>query len=328
MEDEKRLVYAAVAVLVFGAIIGVAVSAYTEEPVSEGEVRVTGTDIQLGNVTGETVELGTVVRLTHRGGVTENVSVVVRATRTDTGLLAVEERKEIGDIEGSGEQTVNVPVVVEREGDYELEVAVYEGSSRVGSGSARVSGVGTVKPEYATSNLRFHSFPFQPAVEFSVASSGENAELRTVSYLTNEGDTSETARLVVKARQAQSGIVAAEESTEVTVGAGSTATPTVRLTVPNGYDYYLDATLWQGQNIVATHRSTADLDPNQTIQANRTVRDTGLRVEEFETGRRELDEMRGRNATGGEPDEGMPGFGVGVAVIALTAVALARRRLE
>lgn len=319
--------YAAAVVLVVGVVAGAAVSVYTEEPVSEGDVRVTETDVSLGNVTGETAELATVVRLTHRGGVTENVSVVVRAVRTDTGLLAVEERTDVGTLEGNGETAVDVPLVVEREGDYELKVAVYEGDRRVDSGSKRVSGVGSVEPEYATSNLRFHRFPFQPAVEFSVASAGDGVELRTVSYLTNEGDTSETSRLVVKARQAGSGIVAAEESANVDVAAGSTATPTVRLTVPDGYDYYLDATLWQGDSIVATHRSAANLDPNETVETNRTVRDTGLRVEEFETNRREFDDDQGSNETAA-PSEGQPGFGALVALVALAAVVIARRETE
>jgi PGF-CTERM protein len=326
METEKGLVYAAVVVLAVGVGVGIVVSAYTEEPAPEGDLRVTDTDVSLGEVTGETVTLGTVVRLTHHGGVTQNVSVAVRATRTDTGLLAAEETDDVGTVEGNGEVRVDVPVTVEREGDYRLDVVVYEGDRRVGSGSTRVSGVGSVEPGYASSNLRFHNFPFQPAVEFSVVSAGNEVGLRTVSYLTNEGDETENARLVVKARQTESGIVAAEESTDVTVEPGATATPAVRLNVPDGYDYYLDATLWSSDTVVATHRSAANLDPNKTVDTNTTVRDAGLEVSDFEKERGfRGEEDAGGNQTAEVPSEGQPGFGAVVALVALVAVALARR---
>jgi len=276
MSTERKLVLAAVGILAVAAAVAVGVTLTAEEPTTEGDVRIAETDIALGEVTGETVELNTVVRLGHRGGVTENVSVVVRATRSDTGLLGAEKRYDVGEIDGDGETEVEIPVVVEREGDYEFSVVVYEGDERVTTGSKSVSGVGTVQPEYATSKLGFHSFPLQPAVEFSVSSvTGETVELRTVSFLTNEGDNREDASLVVKARQAGSGIVAAEEEVDVSVAEGSTERPTADLTVPEGYDYYLDAILWQNDNIVATHRSAANLDPEERIEANETVRETG-----------------------------------------------------
>jgi len=266
--------------------------------------------------------------------VTENVSVVVRATRSDTGLLGAEERYDLGEIDGDGETEVEIPVVVEREGDYEFSVVVYEGDERVTTGSKSVSGVGTVQPEYATSKLGFHSFPLQPAVEFSVSSvTGETVELRTVSFLTNEGDNREDASLVVKARQAGSGIVAAEEEVDVSVAEGSTERPTADLTVPEGYDYYLDAILWQNDNIVATHRSAANLDPEERIEANETVRETGLEVEEFADPRdEELAELRQQleedELDEEDAPEDMTGFGVVAALVAALAVALARRKKE
>lgn len=334
MSIEKKLAVAAVGVIVVAAAVAVGVSLTAEEPTTEGDVRVAETDVALGEVTGETVELDTVVRLAHRGGMTENVSVVVRATRTDTGLLAAEETYDVGEVEGDGETEVRVPVVVEREGDYGFDVIVYAGDERVTTGSKSVSGVGTVQPDYATSELGFHSFPLQPAVEFSVSSAaGETVELSTVSFLTNEGDDREDATLVVKARQADSGIVAAEEEVDVSVAAGSTERPSVDLTVPEDYDYYLDATLWQDDNIVATHRSAANLDPEERIEANETVRETGLEVEDFADPRdEELAELRQQleEDVDDEDDapEDMSGFGAVAALVALVAFTLARRKKE
>jgi hypothetical protein len=118
-------------------------------------------------------------------------------------------------------------------------------------------------------------------------------------------------------RQAESNIVAARETLSVSdIAPGETVAPNTTVTVPAGYNYYLDAVLRKDGVIVDAARSAANLDPQERIEANTTVRDVGLRVEDFEqTGDRDQPQPTtdGPGSSGG----GVPGFGPALAVVAL-----------
>ncbi|MDZ7688837.1 MAG: hypothetical protein U5J64_08985 [Halobacteriales archaeon] len=330
MRTEKVLILGAVTVLVLGSILAVALpTGMDEEPQPPGEVSVTDMDLSLGEVTGETVEFEVVPRLSHSGGVSENLTVVVRATRTSTELLASEEETEVGRLEGNGETEVEVPVVVEREGEYVFDVVVYKDDRRVSTASRRIEGVGSVQPEYAESGIAFFSFPLQPSIEYSIGSVGSDVELRTASYLANRGNDAEEVSLAVEARQADSMIVADRQEVSVTIPAGSVQRIPAELNVPDGYNYYLDATAWKDDNIVATHRNVANLRPNENIEVNREEGGGSLRVTDFES--EELqDQLEQQESTESEEEreeeaEGQPGFTAVVVLFSLVVFAVARK---
>jgi PGF-CTERM protein len=302
-----------------------------EEDVRPSVVRIAELPVSAGPVTGGTATLSVDARLAHRGGPSENVTVLLRAVDAESGLVATTRTLEVGTV--TGEQEVSVPgnLTVEREGGYRLEAVLYQDGARVDSGSKTVRGVGALQPPYARTAVGFHRFRDTdlPPVEFTIADvEGNRTTLNVSTYLTNEGDDAESGfRLVLKARQADSGIVATEAS--VPVGAldpGRTATATARLTVPSDYNYYLDAVLWRDGVVVGTARTAANLDPTETISVNETRRDVGLEVSDFERG----------DGAGGVPDRtpagtptgaGQPGFGVLAALVALlAATTLLRRR--
>nr|WP_282594329.1 PGF-CTERM sorting domain-containing protein [Halorientalis brevis] len=127
-------------------------------------------------------------------------------------------------------------------------------------------------------------------------------------------------RLVLKARQADSNILAAEKVVRAgQIPAGSTATPHATLTVPANYNYYLDAVLWKGDVIVATARSAANLDPSETIAVNQTRREVGLAVGDFQRntgGPDSSPDEYGETPTPESSGSG-PGFGPGLALVGL-----------
>lgn len=337
MRTEKALAGGAVVLLVLGVLLAVMLPTGVEgetEPTPGGEVSVAEMDISLGNVTGETVEFEVVPRLSHRGGVSENLTVVVRATRTSTELLASEETTEVDSIEGNGEREVEIPVVVDREGEYVFKTVVYKDDRRVEAASRRIGNVGAVQPEYATSGIAFYSFPLQPSIEYSIGSVSDEVELRTASYLANRGNEQEEVTLAVEARQADSMIVADRKEVSVSIPAGSTKRVPTELKVPDGYNYYLDATAWRGENIVATHRNAANLRPNVSIEVDREGGEAGLKVGDFESGEARREELQQEseqqereitNETQEEGAEGQPGFTAVVALLAVLALAVTRR---
>jgi hypothetical protein len=337
MRTEKALVGGVVALLVLGSLLAIVLpTGVGEEPAPEGEISVTDMGVSLGEVTGETVEFEIIPRLSHSGGVSENLTVVVRATRTGTELLASEERIEVGRLEGDGETDVEIPVVVEREGEYVFDVVVYKGDRRVTTASRRIGNVGAVQPEYAKSGIAFFSFPLQPSIEYSIGSVGDEVELKTASYLANRGNDQEEVTLAVEARQPDSMIVADRREVSVSIPAGSVKRITAELEVPDEYNYYLDATAWRGENIVATHRNAANLKPNEILEVDRGGTESGLDVGDFEG--EELQEQQTEqsgdsemaNANEDDDDEareaeGQPGFTAVVVLFALGVFAVARK---
>lgn len=328
MDREGVLASGIAVLLVASALAVVAVPGVVAER-DPGDLRPSRVDVQemtlaTGDVSGGTVTLSATVYLDHRGGDSENVSLQVRAVDIDSGLVEATREVDVGRLSGDREVAVPVDVTVAREGGYRIETVLYKDGQRVGTVAKSVRGVGTVQ---AGGRVAFHQFDAGlPAVQYSVADAEDNRTALDVStYLTNHGAEASgpvTVELIV--RQADSNIVAARTTVTVEeIAPGETATPGATVTVPAGYNYYLDAVLRKDGVVVGTARSAANLDPQERIEANTTVRDVGLQVEDFEqtTGpdRQEPD-------AGGESGGGVPGFGPAVAAVAVVAAAIVARR--
>jgi PGF-CTERM protein len=319
----------AVALLTAATVPGVLADPTDEGPTRPGPVRIAETTIAPGTVSGETTVLHVQTRLDHRGNPTENVSVRFRATDAESGFVAATETVEVGTLEREGETLVETNLSVEREGGYRIEATVFRDDERLGTGGKVVSGLGGLTPEYARTSVGFSESEALPPVAFSVASVENNrTTLDLAATLTNRGDgPSEDLRVTVVLRQADSNIVAARsEATVGTIRPGRTEQVTTQVTVPSQYNYYIDAVLWKDGVVVDTARSAANLDPTERISVNETRREVDLRVEDF-SGDDDRVETEAPEATF-ETSSSAPGFGVGVAVVALLSLALLARRWD
>lgn len=279
------------------------------------------TTLSASTVTGETATLGVQTALEHSGGPAENVTVIYRAIDTETGLLETTDSRELGTISEAGEVTASGNLTVEREGGYRIETRLYQDGRRTDGGRTTVSGVGTLKPAYASSLARFHRFeglgnlrPIQYTVR---AVRDERVTVEVASFVTNTGDEpADDLRIVIQARQADSNVVA--DRGEVTVSgieSGRTVTPSTTLTVPDEYNYFLDALLYRNGVIVDTSQSAANLRPTEVITPNQTRREIGLQVEDFER-----DRNGGPARQTAAPDtvaSSQPGFGLSVTISAI-----------
>jgi PGF-CTERM protein len=332
MRPEALLAGTAVGIVLLTVAVAALVPGFLADPTDDDDrparFDVTETTIEAGAVSGETATLETTAYIQHRGGPGENVTVVTRATSRDSGLVVDTTARELGTVDDGRERNVSLPVTVPREGGYEITTLLYVDGNRVDTASASVSGVAALTPPYADSIVRFHRFALQPSVEYTVDSvDDETVTLDVTSYLTNGGDDAESGlRLVVTARQADSNVVADRAEMAVgTIEPGRTAAPEVQLTVPDGYNYYLDATLWRDGVVLESTRAVANLDPEETIAANETRREVQFEASDFETDRPASDRTPAPTAAP-EDLEGQSGFGVAVAVVALFSGLLAARR--
>jgi PGF-CTERM protein len=316
----------AVALLVAGVVPGVLAGPDSREVARPGSVQIADAAVAAENVSGATVDLRVETRLRHSGNPSENVTLVVRAVDADSGLLQTTRRIDVGTLRGDRETTANATLGVDREGGYRIETVVYRDGERVDEGRTSLSGLSALQPPYAQSDVTFAETDVLPALSYSVADAGQNRTTLNVSTaLTNGGDTApQDLRVTVVARQAESNVVA--DRTSVRVGSirpGRTVSPSVRLTVPEGYNYYLDAILWRDGVSIDTARSTANLDPSRTISVDETREEVKFEVGDFES----------EGGTGGQPtsdaarlDTQAPGFGPVVALAALLSAGLLARR--
>ena len=274
MVPERLLLGGAAAVVVVSAVAAVAVpgALAPEEPeqVRPAFVEIAELNIAPGSASGNAATLQVETRLDHRGGPAENVTVLLRAVGLESGLVETTREVDVDPIRGDREVPVAENLTVTREGGYRIEAAVFVDGERRATASKAVRGVAALEPAYAHSPIEFHDFAGtdRPTIEYGVAGvEGDRVTLRVRTYLTNAGgETPGGLRLGLTARQADSNVVTDEA--EVDVGAiapGRTATPEAELVVPDGYNYYLDATLWKDGVIVGSARSVANLDPRERL---------------------------------------------------------------
>ncbi|WP_411964093.1 PGF-CTERM sorting domain-containing protein [Haloferax sp. YSMS24] len=332
MERNALLVGGAVAVVVVAAVTAVLVPGVLADPTDEGPIRpgpvdVTDVSIAAGPATGETVTLEIQSRIDHRGNPTQNVSVLVRAIDAESGLLATTQRVPVGNVTRDGETTATTNLTVPREGGYDIEVVLYRDAERVDQARRSVRGVSAIKPPYLQSTTSFTETEALPPVSFSIEDAGENrTTLDLTATLTNTGDEpADDLSVTFVLRQAESNIVASRTTVDAgTIRAGRTESVDAAATVPDGYNYYIDAVLQRDGVVIDTARGAANLNPTRTISVNETTEDVELRVEDFEDdgGSVGADEEPERTRT----ESAAPGFGVVVALVALLATAFVARR--
>ena len=334
--DTRRTLLAAAAAIVVVSAIGVAatpaaVSDPRAPPDRAGTVDLADVAIAPGEIRGETVRLELQTALRHRGPTTQNVTVRHRALDADSGLLVDETVVDVGSIDGDRETGVNGSVTVERTGGYRLETVVYADGQRRDRRTTRVAGVSALEPSYAESSVGFATETSWPTVAVRVVETTDaTATLSVAVTVTNRGDEAAGGldlRLLL--RQADSNVIADEATASVgSIRAGRTDTVTSRVTVPDGYNYYVDAALFDDDVLIDETQGVANLDPETTISANETVRDVSFETEDFSERDDEADASGQRPVSESETEDATPGFGIVVGVVALLGGSLLARRRQ
>ena len=322
-----------VASLVAAVLVPGALADTETDDADPGHASVADATIATEEVTADEVTLTVTARLDHRGGESEGLYVRVDATQADTGLHAATEVTTLDTLEGDEETEVPVEVTVPREGDYDLEVWLYDHGERQEGLERRVNGIGELKPPQAETSVEFSRFggtnsdvldPVQVSVD---EEHGDEVSLELTAYLTNDGaDETDDLEVEFVVRQNDSDLVTTRDRTPVgEIEPGHTATPSTTVQVPDGFNYYVDAVLWQDGVIVGDARGVANLDTDRPLVVDDETTDAGIEVEEG-------DDRRASPGDTPMPDEAgaeeTPGFGVVVALAALAGALLLATNLR
>jgi PGF-CTERM protein len=331
--DSKRVLATGAVVVVVGALLAAAAMPAAianpgdDGPLRPGPVDVVDADIATDEITGQTADLRLYATLDHRGNPAANVTVLFKATDAESGLLVAEREVDVGDLTTEGERRVSTVLSVPREGGYELEGVVYRNGTRVDEFSRTVNGVEALTPNYARSNVSFVEDPVLEPVTVSIADAGENrTTLELGSWLTATGPSeADSLSVTFIVRQAESNVVAAR--TTVDAGGlreGRSETVSADVTVPSEYNYYVDAVLSRDGVIVDTAGGVVNLDPSETIERDQTRREVEFDASDFDNDDGEHERPQRTDAA--RTVTNTPGFGPGVAAVALLAAGLLARR--
>lgn len=314
------------ALMLFSAAFVPGLAAEPEQDVRSSQIDLRDdTPIEVLSVPGDTVTLRLDTRLTHRYGPADNVSIELRAIDSDTELLADTRVESVGTITGDREVSVPVNLSLDREGDYRIKTLVYADDERVTTGVREIHGLGSLPPDYARSPVEFQRFEESgeslPSLSYAIENDDANRTTLNVSAaLVNNGN-SEAGDVSVRmrARQAESNVVADSQTVRVgSIEPGHTVGPSVRLSVPAGYNYWMDAILVKDGVVIGTASDPANLDPTRTLSENESERSVDFEAGDFER----TDVADDAETSTPYSDGSGPGFGAGLALLALVGTGL------
>ena len=280
-------------------------------------------------VTGADVEVNVTAYINHGGGKSRNASMLLRAISSETGLLAAQASAPIPE---APETTVEKTLVVsqrlkmERNSGYDLKMIIFDTGSISDSGSVSIRGLNALTPESKRTGITLEKIDF-----LVIGVSAGRVSIRLDIYLENRGaEPSENLKLIVKARQADSNLLADKKSSETGVIANeSTAVKSVQLDVPDGYNYIAEVELWRGDVLINTWEKPVLLAPTKTVPKESVEKPVKIEISKF---------VREEGVPGKEefpvpvpiptPVPMEPGFEVLAAITSLILIVALRRRLK
>lgn len=297
---------------------------FDDAGVIENRLRIHAVDVSAPEVRSGSVTLLVNTTLTNRMGPAEDVLVAVRAFDSGTGLRLDVGEQEVARIGSETTMTVEVPMRLDRATGYRLVVAIFQQDLLIQEHTLRISNVDALEPNVFETGLRIAGMDFEVASLQREENQTTQVQIDAATYLTNEGTgPSRPLELQLKAREVSTGLLADSHRTPVdAIAVEETVPVSVTLSVPDGYNYVVEAVLWDDQIIVGRGQGNVQLLPTFEKPADTDIVVEQPNVEDFVGGGRAED-----SADGDFGDQATPGPGL-IAVLAMLTllVFITRRR--
>lgn len=296
---------------------------FVYEPDSYMSIR--DVDVEPVEVTSAKIRLNVTAYINHDSGQTRNASMLIRAISSDTGLLETLVSAQIPDAPAP-EKIKTIPVsqelTVDRNGGYELKLLIFNNGSIKDSGSINIRGLGAMTPGSKHSGITL------TGIDFTVSgTSAGNVDVVSDIYLENRGpEPSENLEMVIKAREGTSNLLADKTTSKTGVIASeTTVVKTVKLTVPDNYNYLVVVELWKGNVLVNEWEKPVLLAPTKTIPKESVEKAVNIDISKFVREDTMYPPVRPEEIPYyGEPQA--PGFGILTGIIAIASVLFFFRR--
>jgi hypothetical protein len=327
------IILASVLVLSFGMVV-LNKDVRQKEPVQwlpPSTLSIREVDVKPMEITSARIEVNVTAYINHAGTRTQNATMLIRAINSGTKLLETQVSTPIPETESDIEKTLSVStnLNVERNGGYELNILLFDNGSIRDSGMVNIQGLSAMTPESKRSGVTLSN------IDFTIGNvSAGKVSIRSDLYLENKGpDVSDNLKLIVKAREANSNLIADKTNAQTgMIMNETTAVKTVQLVVPGEYNYMVVVELWRGETLVNTWEKPVLLAPTKTVPKESVDKKMTLEVSKFVREAGSPAQIMGTPAPydnygniGVTPKE--PGFEMFAAISALMVVFMVRRRL-
>lgn len=293
------------------------------KPMSQLSIR--EVDVKPIEVTSAMINVNVTAYLNHFGGKTRNATILIRAVSSGTGLLGNQVTTQVPETESEKTLSISQEILLERTGGYELKILVFDNGTIQDSGSVTVRGLESLTPESKRSGVSVSNIDFMP-----VNVTKGTVSLNTDIYLENKGaQASDNLKMIVKAREANSNLLASKLVTETGIIASeATVINSVALSVPDEYNYIVAVELWKGDSLINTWEKPVLLAPTKTIPKESVEKKVDLVVSDFIRKGGPAVPERGyeQPTTAQDMIRKEPGFEILGAVIALILLIALRRR--
>ncbi|MBU4076828.1 MAG: hypothetical protein KKI06_09005 [Euryarchaeota archaeon] len=329
MKSENALITLVAAILVVSlAIVLISNDAlsqpYTYEP-PDAYFSIRDVDVKPIEVTSAQIEVNVTAYIDRGDGKTNNPTMQIRVINSDTRLLETEVFAQIPESDQGKTVTASQKLKVDRNGNYELNILLYNNKSIRDSGAVAIKGLSALTPAAKKSGIMLTNIDF-----VITGTSAGRASVRPDAYLENRGvSASDNLNMVVKARQAESNILADKGSIETgTIASEATAVRSVQLEVPDGYNYMVVVELWKGDVLINTWEKALMLAPTKTVPKESAEKKMNIEVSKFvrEGNVQTASEAGMAYAAAATTMQQEPGFEAIAAVAALIMVIALRRR--
>ena len=272
----------------------------------ESRLRITDLDISADRVTSTSVRLNVTTYIENTGdGKSGEAKLLLKAFDSTSGLLVGDTTTPAESINKDRTVSVSQLIDVEREGEYRIDVVLFEDEKRLRQRSVQIYDIGDLTPNINDIGIRIQEMDF--LVE-NVTDS--RVTIGVDLYLTNEGDfTSEDLPMLVKAREVDAGLLA--DKVWITTGSVEKEKTIIRsceIAVPDGYNYVVEALIWKNDTIVERGDGVVQLNPKYTVLKDEKIVSSDIRVRDFMDEASEMEEMEYGRVGGGATEKKTPGF--------------------
>ncbi len=253
--------------------------------------------------------------------------MTVRAINRDAGLLISQGSSSVPETEYDKTISVNQNLRIDRDKNYELRIFLFDNGSIQDNGVINIQGLSILTPKSKDNKIVMSN------IDFIV--SGVDANRVSINpdiYLENTGsDISKNLKLMVKAREADSNLLADKTASETgEIKSGTTVIKTVQLKVPDKYNYMVVVELWNDEILTNTWERPVLLAPTKTLPKESQEKKVNIEVSKFI--REGQMETKMPVPTSTPPIEYMPaeirkepGFEIIIGIIAISLVLIYRR---
>lgn len=297
-----------------------AAGALTAGCLKESRLAITGMDVGADTITSSNVLLNVTTAVTNQFGFgSGDLTVVLKAYDTGTGLVAAERTDRAGGV-GKGETArVSQLVTLPRSGSYRLAVTVFEGAKQKVNGEITVSSLERLPTDRDRTGVVIED------IDFIVKGvNNGKAIIESDIYFTNQGSQQTGAYDVeVRAREMDAHLIADKQWTRIdSIPPDATTIKGVELSVPDQYNYIFEVILWRDQVIMKRGEGTVLLRPGSTLAGGEHFVTKKIETSRFIA---ETPLPQAPSYQGAVP-KAQPGFEAAAALAGLGAVIVAWRR--